>query len=140
MEIRPAIVALMDTIERSVQKKFLYRPEIEQLIEQTESRGLRQVLDDIVFLAKFIANAYEILSREGLKKDETKNVAAEFIASVEKISTLIRTAVKETPDGVKKHFIETFFSSTQTAMNNLVALCRELARLKNYAIDHKSLL
>lgn len=140
MDVRPRIKSLMDAIEGSVSQELLYRREIEILIELTEERGMRQTLDDILFDGKFIAGAYAILTREGINSQETDKLSVEFKTTLEKITTLLKTAVKEAPGDAKELFMKKFFVPTQAGMASLIGLCNDLAYVKNFSIDHKGIL
>jgi hypothetical protein len=139
MEIRPATTKLIEDIEWFARQKFRYRKEIESLLEISRDKNQRQLLEDILFYAKFVSNAYTLLAREGMNADETNKLRVEFKSNTENVMTLIKTAIKEAPDDVKKSFSEKVLPRTQDGMTEFFALLKELAWCKNYSIDHNGL-
>ena len=134
--LRPETDSFLSSVEQYVQKKFLYRNEIGLLWESAQDRNMKQVFDDICFYAKFVSNAYNILQRGG-QSDETEKLSVEFKDALEKVSTLIRTLIKEAPGEPKQQFIKHFFSLSHESMSNLIALFQELSRIKNYFLDQQ---
>jgi hypothetical protein len=139
VEIQPAIEKLVDDVEKSVNQKFRYRKEIESLFELTQEGNQRQVMEDILFYAKFVTNASAVLSRVGMNSEETGKLAAEFKTNAEKVMTLLKTVTEEAPEEVKKEFAQSIFSPTQAGINNFIVLLKELTCFKNYSIDHHGL-
>jgi hypothetical protein len=139
VDIHPAIVKLVDDVEKSVNRKFQYRKEMESLFEFTREGSRRQAIEDILFYAKFVTNAAAVLARTGMNSEETGKLAVEFQTNTEKVMALLKTVVKEAPEDMKKSFVETFFLQTQEGMNNFIALLKELTCFKNYAIDHQGI-
>jgi hypothetical protein len=140
VDIHPAIVKLVDDVEQSVNRKFRYREEMESLFEFTREGSRKQAIEDILFHAKFVTNAAAVLARTGMNSEETGKLAAEFQVNTEKVMALLKAVVKEAPEDMKKSFAETMFPQTQEGMNNFIALLKELACFKNYAIDHQGIL
>ena len=133
--VRPETDAFLTTVEQSFQKKFQYRNEIGLLYECSFDRNMKQVFDDICFYAKFVSNAFAILKRTGGTTEDTEKLSNEFKESLEKVSTLIRTLIKEAPDETKQKFVQQFFSLSQENMSNFMLLLQELSRIKNYFLD-----
>lgn len=151
---------LLDEIEVFAQRKLRYRPEISALLELVprgsakgiplgdfalgstpltiaSGLGRREMLADIIFLAKFLWNVYNLMQRIGPAEEGYPKLSAEFRDALEKFSTLIKTLIKESSEEMKEKFKTTFFSLSQESMSNLVQLASDLSWLKNYAIDTK---
>lgn len=138
MQIRSEISDLLDDVERFAGRKFMLRRDIEAILELTRRHDQDQLLQDILFHAKFLANAYQVLSRAGNGSDDTEPLSREFAVNMEKEFSLLRIAIKESPEEIKTRFVETYFGMSQSGVSNLMALCSELAWLKNYSIDRRS--
>jgi hypothetical protein len=124
-----------DDIERAGGKKFTLRADIGTLWETAHDAGKEQVLDDVLFLAKFISRAEAILTRPGMKQEDTAKLSVEFSGQVEKASTLLRTLVKESPEATKQHFLGRYLSLRNDNLQNLLGLFRELSWIKNFQVD-----
>lgn len=125
----------LNEVEHFAQRKFLFRDEMGLLIELSESRGMKKLFDEIIFFAKFITNAQQILKRIGSDSDEVLKLRTELTENLEKTSTLLRTLIKESSDEVKGSFMHRFLAFNQESLNNLFSLLRELSWIKNYSLD-----
>lgn len=97
----------------------------------------KYMFDDIIFLAKFLWNSYNVMQRIGASGEGYPKLSAEFQESFEKFSTLVKTLIKEGPEEVKESFKTTFFPMSQDTLSNLIQFASELSWLKNYSIDMK---
>jgi hypothetical protein len=137
MTLRPETESYLDGVEQFVGKQFRYRSEIGLLIELAEARTMKQVFDDITFFAKFVSNAYIILKRVGPASKDIEKMSLEFKDKLEKVSTLLRTLIKEEQTDAKQQFVTRFLSLSNDSMNNLLELLYELSWIKNYSLDQK---
>ena len=137
LTVQQKALELLDTIERFAQRKFRYRTEISTMLELAVSRNQKRVFEDIMFLAKFLWNSYNLMQRLGPMGEEHPKLTAEFRESLEKFSTLMKALLKEGPDDIKESYKVNFFTMSQESMNNLIQLASELSWLKNYSIDTK---
>jgi len=135
MNLQPSTESFLSDIEQFAQRKFRYRLEIGLLIEAANSVSLRRVLDDILFHAKFLANAFNLLKRVGSDSPDTVKLSSEFQEGVEKVSTLLRTLIKESPKEMRDIFLKRFLSLSAESMNELLSLCTELSWMKNYSLE-----
>lgn len=137
MPVRAETVALLNAVEQFAQRKLQYRPQISVLIDLTESYQQKRIFEDIIFLAKFLWNAYNLMQRIGPTGEGYPQLSAQFRDAHERCSTLIKTLIKEGPPELKEQFKTLFFSVSHESMNNLIDLCSDLSWLKNYSIDTK---
>jgi hypothetical protein len=98
---------------------------------------MMQAMEDVVFNAKFITQALNVLKRVGPGNNDTAKLSAELNQMMEKTGTLLRTIMKESPEERKQHFLSTFLSLTGESMNNFTGLLYELHWMKNYLLDQK---
>jgi hypothetical protein len=139
MNIRTEIVAFVDDLERYAQRTFAHKSELGQLLELAWSTNKTQVIEDAVFHAKFVTRALDIMRRIGRDAEGFAKMEAEFAASTEKALSLLRTLVKEAPDDLKQHFLQTFFSPTEENLPRVLSLFAELTWVKNWMVDGKKL-
>ena len=129
--------AYLDAVEQSTRRTLRLRGEIAMLIEVAGERGMEPLLEDVLFRAKFISNARNILSRVGKGRDDTEKLSLEFKEQLANVGTLLRTLVKEAPEDWKSAFARKYFSLDQESMASLLVLLEELSWLKNYALDRE---
>ena len=111
--------------------------DLAQIIELAQTQRKQQVLDDIAFFAKSLWNTFNVMQRTGPAGEGYDKLSILFNENYEKVSTLIRTLVKEAPEDVKEHFKVKFFSLTHEGMSQMMNLVHDVSWLKNWEIDHK---
>jgi hypothetical protein len=135
MVIRPETESFLSSVEQSTGKTFRYRNEIAVLIDLSEKSGHRQLFDDLTFYSKFVRHASRILTGVGNRNTDTVKVSAEFQDAIEKISTLLRTLVKDAEPEVRKLIVPRFVSPSADGLGLLLELCGELNWIKDYYLD-----
>jgi len=138
MTIRPETDRLLEDVERLAERKFRHRSEVAWLVELASARQKQAVMEEIVFLSKFVTKADEVLRREGGSSEQTAKLSNEFEQNVKKISILLRSLVADSANEERTTFGNQFLSLTHEGMRNLLSLMKELSWFKNYAIDRKS--
>ncbi|MFQ5797960.1 MAG: hypothetical protein ACE5H0_04600 [Bacteroidota bacterium] len=121
-------------------RRLKNQEELAQIIELAQTQRKQQVLDDIAFFAKSLWNTFNVMQRTGPAGEGYDKLSILFNENYEKVSTLIRTLVKEAPEDVKDHFKVKFFSLTHEGMSQMMNLIHDVSWLKNWGIDHKKTL
>jgi hypothetical protein len=129
--------ALLDAVEQSSNCKLMHRSEVAKLLETTREKKKEHVFEDIIFFAKFLTNAEIILKREGITSEQTQKLTIEFKETLEKTAALLHLLINESPAEVRPAFLSKYLSPTQESMTQLFSLLRDLARVKNYLLDHQ---
>ena len=132
----PSVQALefLGDVERFANRKLYYRSEIATLVRLAMTYPQKGIFEEIIFLAKFLWNSYNIMQRIGPGGEGYPKLSAEFRDTLEKMTTLIKTLIKEGPEEVKEKF-KTLFSMSHESMNNLLRFIDDLSWVKNYSID-----
>ncbi len=138
MVLSPETVAFIKELEAFSNRRLIYRDEVGQLVELARSTNRPQILEDAVFLSKFITKAADVMKRIGPAGDGYDKMAREFSDSVEKANALIKTLVKDSADEVKNHFKRKFFGLDQVGLTEFLNLIRDLAWIKNWMVDGKA--
>ena len=126
-------------LEHHAGRKLHHAEHVGMLFELAGSRGLGEPLLDAAFHAKAAVKTQEVMRRIGPGVDGFDKLSAEFQASLEKTSTLIRTIVKEAPEDVKRTFVDTYLAMDQESLRRMLELCEDLARVKNWEVDGRPL-
>ncbi|HWP83294.1 MAG TPA: hypothetical protein VNN76_11640 [Bacteroidota bacterium] len=124
-------------LEVFANRKLNFPREVGELIELGASKP--EVFQDIIFHAKFVTNSYRVMTRIGFDAEGYDKLSAEFKESLEKVSTLIKTLVKESADEIKTRFTGQFFRLDQESLSMLMRLLADLALVKNWMVDGKKL-
>lgn len=139
MTIRAEVVTFIDELERYARRSFSHKSELGQLLEFAWASNRMQIIEDAVFHAKFVTRAFEIMRRIGRDAEGFAKMEAEFKTSAEKALTLLRTLVKDSPDEMKQHFLQNFFSPSEENLPRVLSLFAELTWVKNWMVDGKPL-
>ena len=138
MEPRTQTVEFIKQLEAYSKRVLKYPREVAWLLDLADERRLSQVFEDAIFHAKFTTKTQEVMKRIGATGDGFDKLSSEFQASMEKVSTLLRTIVKESPEEVKQHFTKMFFGLDQQSFGNLMSLLADLSWVKNWEVDGKA--
>jgi hypothetical protein len=139
MEVRNEITHFLDELESSSRRTFAHQQEMGEMIELAWSSGGTELLEDAAFHAKFVTRAFDIMRRIGRDADGYNKMESEFKVSSEKAMTLIRTLLKDAPDEIKQQFMDKFLAPTEENLPRVMQLFAELAWIKNWMVDGKSL-
>ncbi len=137
--IRHETAQFVRELELYSSKKLHHPDEVATLIDLARAQNLIDVLEDAAFHAKFLTKALAVMQRIGAEGEGYPQLAAEFQASLEKASTLLKTLVKESPEDTKQHFVQTFFSLRQESFTELLDLMQDLTVVKNWRVDGRPL-
>jgi hypothetical protein len=139
IELHPSSKQFIDDLQQYSGRTLAFPQEIGFLVDQTRERGMEQLFLDVIFHAKFATKTKEVMSRIGPGVDGYDKLSVEFQTSIEKVSTLLKTIVKESSDEIKRHFVEDFFSLDQASFSRFTGLLEDLSWVKNWEVDGKSL-
>ncbi len=137
--IRPETTQFVRELESYSSKRLYHPDEVATLIDLARTQNLMEVFEDAAFHAKFLTKAFGVMQRIGAEGEGYPQLAAEFQASLEKASTLVKTLVKESPEELKQHFVQTFFSLRQESLVELLHLMEDLTVVKNWRVDGRPL-
>jgi len=135
MEIRSEINQFIDSVNTFSQNRLQNKEDVSILLQLSRDEGKEQVFDDLTFHAKYIYRVFGILKRTTPDSDAYPKLSAEFKEGIEKVSTLLRTLVKEAPDDIKQHFMGKYFGMTHECLDNVLAVSYDLSWIKNWNID-----
>lgn len=135
MTIRPESQQFVQELESYAKIPLTCKEEIALLLDQARSGGKMEVFEDVAFFAKFITKSHDLMKRIGPDGEGYDKVAAEFQSAIEKVTSLIRTLIKEGPGDVKQRFMKHYFRMEPESFAALMRLIRELAWVKNWMLD-----
>lgn len=139
MGVRSETALFLSGVERAAGGRLRFGTEIALMLEAACARSLLPEFEELVFQAKFADRASAVLRRAGVGSVETGKMSAEFTVALTKISAHLRHLLSDAAASEKAGFEERFLSLSPPAMENLVALCSDLARVKNYLLDGHTL-
>lgn len=135
MTIRAESQQFVQELESYAKIPLACKEEIALLLDEARSGGKMEVFEDIAFYAKFIAKSHDLMKRIGPDGEGYDKVAAEFQSAIEKITSLIKTLIKEGPEEVKQRFMRHYFRMEPDSFAALMRLIRELSWVKNWMVD-----
>ncbi|MBI3004898.1 MAG: hypothetical protein HYY49_05715 [Ignavibacteriales bacterium] len=132
------IETFIHDLEVYANRKLNFPEDVAWLLE-CAGGGMQQVFADVIFQAKFVIKTQEIMKRIGPAGDGFDKLSAEFGASFEKTTTLLKTLVKEAPEEKKTQFVSQFLTLNDESFAQLMKLFADLSWVKNWQIDGKPL-
>ncbi|HUN65824.1 MAG TPA: hypothetical protein VMW43_06950 [Bacteroidota bacterium] len=132
---RPEVEEYLGAVERYSGRRFHFRTEIALLMELAAQTERSEEFEKIIFTAKFITRAFDILRRSGSGSEESKHLSAELQANLVSVTGLIRSLCSTDPTIADALFGERMFSLTHESLDLLKDLLSELTWIKNYSLD-----
>ncbi len=130
-----AIEPYLNAAERWAGKRFSHRAAIAALIVRAGEAGRGAEFERLVFLAKFVSGAFDILRRSGPGADDTRHLVRELNAGMEEVASLIGAILAAGPDDAEAgRFRERFLVLTQESMEALRGLLQELSWIKQFML------
>src|SRR5437899_3067999 len=89
----PGITAAAESFiadaERFANRRFRHRLELGLLIDALKSDEAAKSFEELIFYAKFLTHAGGILARKGIAEDETREMAKEYAATLQRALGLL---------------------------------------------------
>jgi len=122
-------------VEQHTGKTFRHRADVEHLLTAAAGRSLEQIFADLVFHATFVVKTRDVMKRVGAGGEGFDILSTQFSEGLERVSTLLRTLIKEEQQSVKTIFQDRFFSMEQESLGRLLELLGDLALIKHWEVD-----
>ena len=132
--ISPATESFLDDAERFAGRRFRHRLELGLLIDSLTTDEGTKNFEELIFYAKFLTHAGGILARKGLAEEDTKPMAKEYAATMQKALGILEAIRGRLPDDGRRAF-EQIIGMTQEHMRQFMSLMTELGWIKNYLLD-----
>ncbi len=124
---------VIDFLEAYSESGLRKKNDLEVLLEISASRGDFAFANKLIFTGKSVFQLYKTSKKSiGNSADSIKT---QFISSIEELRHLLRTAVDDADEQIKKRFDETYFVDTNGAVANLIDLSHDLSILKDLQTD-----
>lgn len=115
--------------------KLTRHRDLEALIELSQHAQRGDLLADLSFHAKFVANSSRTLKRIGPDAEGAQSLSAEMQKALDTVKDLAGQLLAHGSGEQRKAFEETYFSLTPGALQNCLALCYDLSWYKNWLLD-----
>ncbi len=135
MNTNPPPADVMLALETLSGGKLIRRRDLLTLIELARQAQCDDVLADLSFHAKFVANSSRTLQRIGPGAEGADVLAAEMQKGIERVKTLTGEVLRHGTDEQRATFDAEYFRLTPEALQNVFALCSDLRWYKNWLLD-----
>jgi hypothetical protein len=136
MEKDNKIKSFIDEVSVFSDGKLKNIDDLELLITLVEEEGKQNEFLELIFFAKFVIKLYRILKKGG--SEETEKIKEEFLTHAEKVKELLRLLVKDDENSYTI-YNDKYFGNTPEAFDKLMDLLNDLAWIKNWHLDKKTL-
>lgn len=125
---------MVKNVENFAQRKLQYFEHLSRLVDSANQNDNRAKFDELIFLAKFVTNSWNILDRVGGDSQETAKIRMEFTDNLQKAQAIINNLTED--DLMFSHFREI---TTPEALQRFRAFIHELSWVQNYYIERKAM-
>jgi hypothetical protein len=139
MPVRPQTLDFIRELEHSSHHKLSFPNDVGELIDAARRHQSMEILEEAIFLAKFITKSVGVMKRIGPDGDGYDKLASEVQAGIQKASTLLKTLSDRCPVDVAQIQFTEFFAMNHAALERLMKLFADLALVKNWVLDKKPL-
>jgi len=115
--------------------KLTRHRDLAALIDLSQRAQRGDLLADLSFHAKFVANSSRTLTRIGPDAESAQALSAEMQKELETVKNLAGQLLAHGSDEQRKVFEETYFRLTPEALQNCLALCYDLSWYKNWLLE-----
>ncbi|MBI5476842.1 MAG: hypothetical protein HY964_08920 [Ignavibacteriales bacterium] len=124
-------------VEEFAGKKFKYFEEIYRLVETADKKNLNSKLDDLLFVAKFIVKANNILIRVGPGQQDTEKMTVEYALNLNKAVLIIDEIAGDSIASLNRMVDDLRGLNSGDRLDSFINFMYELSWLKNYTLDRK---
>jgi len=114
------------------------RADLGILLECGREGPRRKTLDELSFFGKFLHRTHGIMARIGRDGEGYDRLLKEFTDATARTKALLAELLPEAPDDERRRLTSTYLAMTPGALDNLLALCRDLSWYKNLLIDGRA--
>ncbi len=111
--------------------------DLEILAELSEKNNNQNVFNDIIFISKFMTNAFTIMKRIGVAGDGYDKLITEYNKGMNDVKSKIELLINNLDSEKKDRFNKKYFQITQESMSNFVILLSDLTWVKNWKLEFK---
>jgi hypothetical protein len=137
----PGITAATESFiadaERFANRRFRHRLELGLLIDALKSDEAAKSFEELIFYAKFLTHAGGILARKGIAEEETREMAKEYAATLQRALGLLE-GIRDRLSKDDRRAFEPLIGMTHGHMKQFMSLLNELSWIKNYLLDTKA--
>ena len=139
MTVRPQTLDFIQELERSSNHELFFPNDVGHLIDAARQHQSMEVLEEAIFLAKFITKSAGVMKRIGPDGDGYDKLSSEVQAGIQKASSLLKKLSEHYPDNVGQLQSTMFFAMSHDALERLMRLFADFTLVKNWVVDKKPL-
>ncbi len=126
---------VMRALETLSGGKLTRHRDTETLIALAQRSRREDLLADLSFHAKFVAGTSRTLQRIGPDGTGAAGLSSAMESGLAQVKSLAGTLLEGAGEAERAQFDATYFQLTPEALQNLIALCTDLAWYKNWLLD-----
>jgi hypothetical protein len=137
MQLSPPVSRFLDVLDHLSHAAIRHRDDLGMVLEGAFRGGKERELDELVFLGKFCARAFGIMSRVGPQGEGYDRLAAELRNNAEKARELLPALTDILPRETQTQLASRYLIMTTDGLENLITLLADLSWVKNWQIDNR---
>jgi len=129
------VESIISEIEAMNGKHFSHRQYLLLIIENCCGNELRECLNRLIFLGKFLHNTNNLMNRIGKAGEGYEKLLTEFKDNTNEVVVILNKIVDIIPLETRNEINNMVSLHTKTDFENFMRLMEDLSRLKNYELD-----
>ena len=139
MNVRPDIAEFVASLEVFSKRKLNYPTEIGEILQIAFQTGLINEFEELVFHAKFLTRAQDVMKHIGYEAEGFEKLSTEFQLGIQKSTDVLKMVVGRASEDVILKYSDTFFATETDCFVRLMKFYSDLSWIKNWQIDGKPL-
>ena len=139
MNVRPDIAEFVASLEVFSKRKLNYPTEIGEILQIAFQTGLISEFEELVFHAKFLTRAQDVMKHIGYEAEGFEKLSTEFQLGVQRSMDVLKMVVGRATEDVMLKYSNTFFATETDCFVRLMKFYSDLSWIKNWQIDGKPL-
>jgi ABC-type multidrug transport system fused ATPase/permease subunit len=139
MNVRPDIAEFVANLEAFGNRKMNYPMEVGEILQIAFQTGLINEFEELVFHAKFLTRAQDVMKHIGYEAEGFEKLSTEFQLGIQKSTDVLKMVVGRASEDVILKYSDTFFATETDCFVRLMKFYSDLSWIKNWQIDGKPL-
>jgi hypothetical protein len=139
MNVHPDIAEFVANLEVFRGRKLHYPWEVGELLQIVLQTGLTNEFEDLIFQAKFLTRAQEVMKKIGFEAEGFDKLSAEFQSELTRSRDLLKILLGRTTEDIMRKYSDTFFTMETEGLFHLMQFYSDLSWIKNWQIDGRPL-
>lgn len=139
MKLDPHVQEFIDQLEAYIGGKLNYPVEVGELLQIVIQTKMVNDFEELIFQAKFLVKAQDVMKRIGLGAEGFDKLSTEFQLGMKNVVNRLKVIIDKTTNESRQKCFDKFFSTETDSYTRLLKLLSDFSWMKNWQVDGKLL-